>query len=177
MSTFNDSEMAYGCLFCRTGNEKQLVGLLKRDNPSLEIIAAEKLRRRRQGQNYINETVLLFPGYLFFRTDVDFPVREFTRRQDVFKVLHSSTGDWRLHGGDEVFVRRLFEQQGVIGFSKAYFEGDRIRIVEGALKECEGRILRVNRRAQTAQVSIGNFDREITAWLGFELIEKNESTK
>lgn len=174
MSTLKGAETAYGCLFCRTGNEKQLAETLQRDNPGLRIFAAEKLRRRRQGKTCINETIMLFPGYLFFLADAGFNVYEFNKRQDVFRVLHDGNGRWQLRGEDETFARELFVQNGVIGFSKAYFEGNRIRIVDGMLKACEGRILRVNKRAQTAQVSLGVGGQEITAWLGYELIESCE---
>ena len=171
----HDSKSAYGCLFCRTGNEKQLAELLQRDNPELQVIVAEKVRKRRQGKKLVCENITLFPGYLFFRADTAFDVHGFNKKQDVFCVLRSSEGKWQLCGEDEVFASKLFEMQGVIGLSSAYYEGDRIRIVEGMLKAYEGRILRVNKRAQTAQISIrlpGPNGREITAWLGFELIEK-----
>lgn len=173
MSICNDAKISYGCLFCRTGNEARLASVLQRDFPEVQFVAAQKMRKRRSGGKLEDESVLLFPGYLFFQADAGFPVHDLMRMEDAYKVLQSSAGKWQLCGADERFVRQVFEQQGVIGYSKAYFEGDRIRIVEGMLKEHEGRILRINRRMQTAQVSIGVCGQE-TVWLGFELIDKDE---
>ena len=171
MSNLNSME-AYGCIFCRTGNEAQLVRSLQREHPEIQVLSAAKVRMRRQGKMLVEEQVSLFPGYLFFMADPDFEIRPLFYREDVFRVLHDSRGDWHLKGEDEKFARSLFEQNGVIGLSKAYYEGDRIRIVEGMLKQYEGRILRVNRRSHTAQVCVGVTGQEVVMWLGFELIDK-----
>ena len=162
---------AFGCLFCRTGNEKRIAQSIERDLPEVRLISAEKMRRRRYGHRYEEEPVPLFPGYLFFCADADFEAQRLAGKPDVYRLLHASDGTWQLYGSDEVFARCLFAQNGVIGFSKAYYEGERIRIVDGILKEYEGKILRVNRRAQTAQICVGMCGREITIWLGFELLE------
>lgn len=171
MSNLNPGE-AFGCIFCRTGNEVQLARSLQREHPEIRVLSASKVRMRRQGKMLIEEQVSLFPGYLFFRAADDFDIRPLIYREDVFCILHDSRGDWHLKGEDESFARSLFEQNGVIGLSKAYYEGDRIRIVEGMLKQYEGRILRVNRRSHTAQVCVGVAGQEVTVWLGFELIDK-----
>lgn len=163
---------AYGCIFCRTGNEEILAKSLQKEHPEIRVLAAAKKRMRRQGKMLIEEQVRLFPGYLFFNAEENFDPRRMIYREDVFRILHDSKGCWQLRGEDEAFARAIFEQNGVIGLSKAYYEGDRIRIVEGMLKMYEGRILRVNRRSHTAQVCVGVAGQEVTVWLGFELIDK-----
>lgn len=172
MSNLNPGE-AFGCIFCRTGSEAQLARSLEREHASIRVLSAAKVRMRRQGKMLEEEQVSLFPGYLFFRAAEDFEIRPLAYREDVFRVLHDARGDWRLKGEDESFASALFEQNGVIGLSKAYYEGDRIRIVDGMLKKYEGRILRVNRRSHTAQVCVGVAGQEVTVWLGFELIDKD----
>ena len=165
---------AYGCLFCRTGKEKRIAAEIELELPDVRVIFAEKLRKRRQGRSSVEESVALFPGYLFFRTDADFDAQVLARRTDVFRLLRDSEGIWHLRGEDLTLARGLFQTDGVVGFSKAYYEGDRIRILDGMLKTYEGRIIRVNRRSQTAQIALGMDGREVTVWLGFELIERNE---
>ena len=104
------------------------------------------------------------------------PVRTycFYERRDVYRLLRDSNGGWRLRGTDEAFARKLFEQHGVLDFSRAYYENDRIRIVDGILKDYEASILRVNRRAQTAQIRVDICGRETLIWLGFEWMNSNE---
>ena len=171
MSIYAERE-AYGCIFCRTGNEQRLVRSIQRDYPEIRALAAAKKRMRRQGKMLIEEQVPLFPGYIFFCADSGFAPRNLIYKEDVFRILHDSRGFWQLTDEDADFARALFEQNGVIGLSKAYYEGDRIRIVEGMLKMYEGRILRVNHRSHTAQVCVGVAGQEVTVWLGFELIDK-----
>ena len=166
-------EQGYGCLFCRTGREKRVAEEIEAELPGIRVIFAEKLRKRRQGRSSVEESVALFPGYLFFRADTDFDAQVLARRQDVFRLLRDSEGFWQLCGDDLTLARELFRQDGVVGFSKAYFEGDRIRITDGLLKAYEGQIIRVNRRSQTAQIALGMGGQEVTVWLGFELIERN----
>ena len=64
-----------------------------------------------------------------------------------------------------------FREDGVVGLSKAYYEGDQIRVTEGALKRYEASITRVNHRAKTAEVRVDFHGKVMTIWLGFELIE------
>lgn len=162
---------AYGCLYCRVGSEKQIARLIEREDMSLRVLFAEKKRRRRQGKRFFEEETPLFPGYLFFRAPADYEAQRLMRKPDVYRLLQTADADWRLQGADARFARELFRMRGVIGLSKARMEGDRIRIVEGALKEYQGQILRVNRRAQTAQVCVHMCGREVLVWLGFELLE------
>ena len=169
----NEEEgQAYGCLFCRTGKEKRIAGEIETELPDVRVIFAEKLRKRRHGRDSVEESVPLFPGYLFFRTDAGFDAQCLARKMDVYRLLRDSEGLWHLRGEDLTLARELFRQNGVVGFSRAYYEGDRIRIVDGLLKTYEGRIIRVNRRSQTAQIALGVGGQEVTAWLGFELIER-----
>lgn len=162
---------AFGCIFCKTGAEKRIAREIERDFPCIRALFAEKLRRRRKGRGYEEERVPLFPGYLFFYADAELEARRIAERENVYRLLHGPDETWRLQGADEAFARRLFDQAGVVGFSRAYFEGERIRIADGPLKKYEGQILRVNRRAQTAQIRVDFCGREVTVWLGFELME------
>lgn len=171
MSVYTEKR-AYGCIFCRTGNEQLLIQSLEKEHSGIRVISASKKRMRRQGKMLIEEQVPLFPGYLFFCAEEEFDSRMLIYKEDIFRILHDSEGCWQLRGEDEAFARALFEQDGVIGLSRAYYEGDRIRIVEGMLKMYEGRILRVNHRSHTAQVCVGVAGQEVTVWLGFEVIDK-----
>ena len=78
---------------------------------------------------------------------------------------------WQLQGEDERFVKWLFQYDGLLGFSQAYKENDRIRIISGPLKDMEGKIKQVDKRGKSGQVVLSFYGQEISVWLGFELIE------
>lgn len=162
-----------GCLFCKAGREQRVVQLF----PEGAALFPTKVRYRRMGGQAIEEQTPLLPGYVFFETaDPDFDLRQLKWPNDILKLLSYGDGAWQLHGYDAQFAEMLFREKGRIGLSLACFdEGDRIRIVDGFLKAYEGAIIRVNRRAKTAQVSIPFQEKNITMWLGFELIERGEN--
>lgn len=161
-----------GCLFCRTGKEQDVVRLLESLMPELSAIAPVKLRYRRTGGQAFEERVSLMPGYVFFETRETVLPGKLKGIENVLRLLTYPDGDWKLTGYDDQFTRMLFDAGGVIGFSKAVFnEGNRIQILDGFMKNYEGSIIRVNKRARTAEVSIDFQGKKITMWLGYELME------
>lgn len=170
--------LSRGCVFCKSGREGNVLRSFELLIPSARVIVPTKTRYRRAGGVAVEEQVILLPGYVFFETSEALPAHRLTRAEDVLRLLTYADGDWRLHGYDDEFARMLFEADGAIGLSKAYYdEGDRIRITEGFLKAYEGAIIRVNRRARTAEVSLDFQDKRITMWLGFELLERAEAQR
>ena len=162
-----------GCLFCKTGKEKEVVQQMGLYAPALRAIAPVKLRYRRVGGVALEEKVSLIPGYVFFESsEGELPAR-LTRLENVLRLLTYPDGDWKLTGYDDQFAKMLFKADGVIGFSKAIFdEGNRIHILDGFMKDYEGSIIRVNRRARTAEVSVDFQGKKISMWLGYELLQK-----
>lgn len=167
----------YGCIFCITGREFAVAQRLEKAIPGLKAISPVKLRYRRMDGVAHEERVILFPGYVFFEVQAgsDVEIRTIYIDQDVFKVLYvdDEKKDWRLVDPDKSVAKQFFDMNGVIGFSEAYFdEGDRIHIVKGFLKEHEGKIRRVNRRARTVQITLVIGNKNATVWLGYEEISK-----
>lgn len=165
---YNTEETAYGCLFCKTGRENSIAVEIEKHFPDVSAIAPMKTRRRRSRGELTEERVTLFPGYVFFCTHPSFNAYLLTIHDGVYSLLESSEKDWRLSSTDAVIAQRLFEAGGEIGLSEAYFEGEHIRIIDGFLKEYEGNIIRVNRRAKTVQISIQLQEKTILLWLGYE---------
>lgn len=170
MSVINEG-MEYGCLFCRTGSEDAIVRKLQQRYPDAEIFAPSKVRHRRQAGRLEDELVVLFPGYVFFAASQQFDPRHMVDGYDVYRLLRYQDSGWQLMGADRALAQRFHSAGGVVGMSQAYFDGDRIRIVDGFMKDYEGQIMRVNRRAQTAQVVLSIAGRSMTVWLGYELME------
>ena len=163
------SSNAYGCLFCRVGCEDIVIREIVKDETSISAISPVKIRFIR-GINR-SEKVILFPGYVFFSAPSNYDISSLIHNKYVYRALTYGDHGWQLVGGDREIAEALFQAQGVIGFSKAYYENDRIRIVEGFLKKYEGNILKVNHRMKTAQVLLKFNQIDLKVWLGFEVIE------
>lgn len=172
MSSSDSQGLQYGCISCRAGAEERLKREIEEKLPDLDVIFPRKMRIRRMGGAAFEEETPLFPGYVFFSTETETPnLREFLRKDYVFRLLTNPDGDWQLSGSDREFAELLYSNGGLIGFSKAFYEGDTIRVVDGFLKNYEGSIIRLNKRARTAEVKVQFRGKTVSMWLGYELLE------
>lgn len=167
-----EETVEYACVFCRSGSEEQLAREIEERYPFLDALCAMKVRYRHVNGKPVEEKVVLFPGYLFLRLERNQNPFQLSRGGSIYRILKSQDDNWKLTGSDRAFAEELFENGGVFGISQAFYENDRIQIVNGPLKAYNGRILRVNHRKRTAQVVMSVQGLEMNVWLGFELIEK-----
>lgn len=163
-------DLAYGCLFCITGKEQGVAEQIQVTCPNVRATTMRQMKYRTCKKVKTREEAILLPSYVFFEApssmepSIEFPM------QNVIRVLSMDSGIWQLQGEDERFVRWLFQYDGLLGFSKAYKEGDRIRIISGPLKDMEGKIRRVDKRGMSGQVILSFYGKDVPVWLGFELV-------
>lgn len=180
-----DTTVSMGCFFCKSGKEAEVIRHFETTFPKARAIAPTRSRYRRTPNGAIEERVPLLPGYVFFEiTEEGTPapgiidqvllaLLDFRRHDSVLSLLRYNDGSWRLTGDDARFAAMLFQTDGNIGISKAYFDkGNRIRILDGFLKGYEGSIIGVNRKMKTVEVSVLLQDKKVTMRLGYELVEK-----
>lgn len=164
-------ERSFGCLFCITGKEQSIVDQIQTSCPDVRATAMRQLKYRTCKKVKTQEEAILLPSYVFFEAPSTMePFVEFPR-QNIIRILSTDDGMWQLQGEDERFVKWLFQYDGLLGFSQAYKENDRIRIISGPLKDMEGKIKQVDKRGKSGQVVLSFYGKEISVWLGFELIE------
>lgn len=164
-------ERAYGCVFCQTGREEEVAKRIQRVCPDVYATAVLQEKHKSVNGKKTRITAVMLPGYVFFDAPNDPTIVLGFPRADVIRILRGNERDWQLTGEDHSFARRVFFYQGCLGFSKAYREGERIRIVSGPLKDMEGMISRIDRRGRSGQVTMRFDGREIKMWLGFEIID------
>ena len=176
-----------GCFFCKSGKEADVIRQFNMAFPNGEAIAPTRTRIRRTHNAANEERVLLLPGYVFFQMpgnnpgareaiDVDLlALLDFSRIDSVLKLLTYSDGTWKLLGSDDLFAEMLFEAGGNIGLSQAcYDKGNRIKVLEGFLKDYEGYITSVNRKKKTVELTVDFNGKRVVMWLGYELVEAVE---
>lgn len=170
-------EKQYGCVFCRSGKEKEVARYFEQECPGIKAVVAEKIRYRRSHGIATMEKVTLFPGYVFFECPSDRSPDVVIRVRDVYRILRDGDGNWQLQGFDKNIARQFISIGGTIDISKAFYDGDRIRVVEGFLKQYEGSIVRVNHRMKTAQIRVPLDGKVFSIWLGFEVLTPAIPTK
>jgi transcription antitermination factor NusG len=173
VSEANDVERAYGCIFCVTGKEMAVAQHLEHVCEDVSAIVARQLKRKTvHGKTHVEENAL-YPGYIFFEASVhEEGIPGFQKNENIFSVLRSGKNDWRLYGNDAKFAEWLFSYDGLIPFSKAVNEGDRVRIVSGPLFDMQGLVVKFNKRHKSAQIALTLCNRVIKTWLQYEILDK-----
>ena len=173
-----------GCFFCKSGKEIDVIRHFNATFPDGKAIMPTRTKIKRTRESVSTEQVPLLPGYVFFEIaekGLSVPgfidstltaLQEFSRIDSVLKLLRYSDGKWRLFGSDNLFAEMLFKTEGNIGLSLAFFDkGDRIRIIDGFLKDYEGCITSVNRKNKTVEVTVNLQGKKVILRLGYELVE------
>lgn len=167
-------DRAYGCLFCKTRKEQAVAEHIEKCLPDVRGIAACREKKIKVDGQTQRVTDNFLPGYVFFEAPIEMNTQVFFTSQfmsrGIYYVLTDSNGYWRLRGDDERFARWLFRYDGILQFSSAYRDGDRVKIISGPLKDVEGQIMRVDKHAQRGQIRMVFNHMTITTWLGFEII-------
>lgn len=174
MLSLAEEQIAYGCISCFTGREKRLAELINTAYPCVQVVVPEKIRHRRVQKEIMKELVILFPGYVFFKTEPTFPANVLTDLDSVLRLLCDSDGHWQLQGSDMIIVNEIFKQKGVVGRVKACYEGDKVRILDRFFINMMGRVLRVNRRAKTVQLEFPFQNTLMKLWIGLDLIQDSD---
>ena len=171
--TVEPARVAYGCAFCATGREDAAARRIEDDCPGVRATAVRQVKRRTVGGLTSLVTQVVFPGYVFLEAE---PGNEYIfriRGGSAARLLTAQDHQWQLYGPDERFARWIFSLDGLISLSKAYREGDRVKVISGPLKDLEGSILRVDKRNQNGQVALMFQNRLVKTWLGFEFVERS----
>lgn len=167
----DSANKAYGCLFCATGKELAVARRVQLADPLVRAVVARQEKHTTSQGVKSKKTEIFLPGYVFFETERTMESLEWLPRTDVIRILSYGDGYWQMIGEDERFAKWLFGYDGLLGFSKAYREGEQVRIVSGPLKDMEGCITKVDKRGRSGQIAVRFDSRVIKVWLGFDMID------
>lgn len=162
------------CLFCETVKCEDVAENIRRRYGYKAFSPKIVQRKWVKGMAY-EETKTMLPGYIFTFTDapVEFP-RTVFRLDFVIRVLGDRDVNYTLMGDDYRFAMMLYQNDGTLGILKAYQEGDRVKLVEGALGGIQGEIIKLDRRKGRAQIRYRFAGTDCTTWVGYDLIDGND---
>ena len=159
------------CVFCLTGHEQQVVGRLER--MGFECMVAFAVRVVTKDGRERLERRKLFPGYVFFRAEgLDgHQVMEVQGLSHVIKLLRYEEGAYALSQQDLQFIAWLWQRGGALEVSRVYREGDRIRVIDGPLKDYEGQIVQVNLKRKSVAIQLTGKSLLGKVWCSVELVQ------
>jgi len=168
-----DNEKAFGYLHVRTGSEKQVSEVINMAFPEVESLAITQTKHKScKGVRSYTSNIMV-PGYILFRADKKAQVSLLRSLTPVYSILTYDDNKWYLRDQDLFCARWLFDHHGDIGVSVIFIEGDEIKVIDGPLKEMEGRIIRIDKRNRNALIALGLHQQTCTnVWLAFEYLDK-----
>lgn len=165
------------CLFCRTGKEESVVALVE-ENGWGRALFAKRMKRLRNGKEWFFKPAPLLPGYVFvYSSGEDIPHESFLSLQDVIRVLQYGPRMDKLVGRDLEFAHWLWKLNGEVGVMKAVEVGDRVEFVDGAFKQLQGTITKLDRRRKVVRVSLSTDGAIRQIWLAYEIVSSVEELR
>lgn len=159
-----------------TGREEETACMCRRviDPETLQecFIPRGERMRRYEGAWHI-EKKILFPGYLFFITDVVeqlyFGLKQIP---ELTRILGDGTSFIPLEQDEVSLLLQMGGEDHIAAMSSGYIEGDNVIITEGPLKNLEGTIRKIDRHKRTAVVQIKMMGQLRDVVMGVEIVRK-----
>lgn len=163
------------CLFCETVKCSE-VARKAADLLSCRAISPKQVQHTWSRGKPVDIIRDLLPGYIFLYFDDEKPeISRLHSLDGVIRCLCGTDRQYELAGADEDFARYLLNNNGTIGKTLVYHEGDRIRICEGAFEGLSTRILKVDHRGSRMMIEIPFSNRSVRTWVEYEIIEPEKS--
>lgn len=159
------------CLFCETGKCSGIAKAAEDLFPCRAIAPKQVQHRWSRGKpcDIIHD---LLPGYVFLYFEDNRPeISRLRSLNGVIRCLSDTEGRCELGGNDESFALSLLQCNGVIGKTRVYRDGDRIRIREGAFEGVQAEIVKVDRRRARMMIEIPFANRSVRTWVEYEIVE------
>ena len=103
-----DSGLNYGCLQCRVGSEEQLIETIRRRVPEVKAVVARRKHIVCKNGVHRVDSLVEFPGYVFFSARGDFDIGRLLGIKGVMAVVRDSDGSWMLRGEERALAALLF---------------------------------------------------------------------
>jgi len=161
-------DIEYGCLFCRTGLEENVI--LRLQDVGIRAVGVKQIRHKSVKGVKSHTLKVLFPGYVFFEANRETEIQVLRYVPNVLRALSDGKDHWFLRGDNRKFAKWVMERDGLIEMSGGYREGDKVVFDSGPLKDYVGSVVKVDRRNRNGLVEI-KFDNNVfRIWMAFEMV-------
>jgi transcription antitermination factor NusG len=162
------------CIFCISGNELRLIKRLICQGYNAYSPMVKQWKMTAYGPK--QKKVYLIPGYVFFdaMTGVEPDWFYLKSMPEVVRILHYADGCYALNEKDHLFIQWINSYNNVIDISQTVQVGTKLTFVSGPLKDCSGKIIKINKNRKFVQVSFGEKNSLLrTIYCSFEYAAAN----
>ena len=160
------------CVFCEPTQEKKAELFLQK--MGYNVISTFVERRIIVNGKIKDVLRSMIPGYVFFETEniLDgIAWKEICKMEYIRYPLKYTDNEKKLRGKDLEFINWLKINNCIIKISKVIEIGKKIHIVEGPLKNYEGKIIKINKRQKCVAIKLDGEGIENIIWLSYECIK------
>jgi transcriptional antiterminator NusG len=100
------------------------------------------------------------------------PIKQKAKANDLYKILEYEHGMAKLTGQDEEYAQWVYRHQGKIDPSKLLLDGDNVILIDGPMKDCTGKIVKLDRHKRRAWVEFEFDGQRRTVSLSAEWVEQ-----
>ena len=159
--------------FTLSGKEEDLSEELNSKYPEIYTLVLKRTVHRSSHGKKWDEDAVLISGYVFVYVPSDYDIRTVRSDNNPYKILKWKLAYGKLFGEDLRYADWVLRQNGKIGISKAVRINEKVRILEGPLKQLEGYIVEYSKRNRNCCVELRFMNQTIRTWLPFEWTDQN----
>jgi transcription antitermination factor NusG len=155
------------CVSCMANSDAFVAREIEKALPA-RALSLTYDREEHHGDKWVIRTCPLLWGYVFVYAEEALDIGSIYAIEHVARVLKYDDGEHDLRGDDRRFASWALLHDGHIALSKAILVGDKTRIIDGPLKNYEGKICKINRQKGRALVDVSVEGSIKQLWLYFE---------
>ena len=159
------------CLFTLQGLETSISEEL---NSNYDYVIATPLtrmaHRSRKGVKYDTQEVLL-GGYIFLFVKKNYDVNKIKSSKNYFRILSRQNDNGKLYGEDLSYANWVLSTEGLISVSEAIELNGKVKIINGPLKNIEGKIVKYSKRNRNCLIDVDFMGQHINVWLPFDFVD------
>ncbi len=169
--------MEYFVIQVVTGKEDNFLKFLKRSSPEIyenTYWLRKELTLRKEGK-LRKKVSSIFPGYLFYETD--FPgyteISVLRKIPGFCRFLQSNQDIRPIPVEERRLIFKLLSGGEVAGESTVIFDiNDRIKVIDGPMKDLEGEIIKVDKRKKRAKIKLNLYENSFYIDFAFRILER-----
>ncbi len=138
-----------------------------------EIFIPTSMTKKHFKKEWHDVRQVLFPGYVFVDTEnIEEFAKELVRAECFFRLLKTGDEIVPVAAEEQKFLESLMDADRQVGYSQGIIIGDKVVIIEGALRNQSALIRKVDRHRRLAMLEINLFGRPTPVQVGFGAFAK-----
>lgn len=130
------------------------------------------IKLRKRGEIWNQETKILFPGYIFVKTENIVELHNQLKFvPHMTRLLGTGKDIIPISKEEEILLAKLGKDEMIIDISKGIIVNGKVLVLSGPLQGMEGYIKKVNRHKKLAWVDISMLGRKIQVPMGLEILQ------